>query len=59
MEVTSGSRGGKCTSLKRLLQKLFPLEVRDTRGANGQRETRESPQRPRRKAAIAGETRRR
>jgi len=60
--VEVASSNGKQTCLRRPLQKLFPLKVRETSVADGEEPARPiacTPQRQRRQAAIEGEMRRR
>ena len=60
--IEVASSNGKRKRLRRPLQKLFPLEVRETSVADGEEPARPiacTSERPRRQAAIEGEMRRR
>ena len=60
--IEVASSNGKRKRLKRPLQKLFPLEVRETSVVDGEESARPIaciPERQRRQAAIEGEIRRR
>ena len=59
--IEVASSNGKRKRLRRPLQKLFPLEVRETSVADGEEPARPiacTSERPRRQAAIEGEMRR-